>query len=254
MRSDETGQGGKDFPYDDSLLINSRLKDVERQQREDKEADRRHNRSQLITNRSIAGFTFLLFVTSAVSDFVLIRQTLIAQQSANAATIAANAAKTSADLTKRAMEANSAAICNLIVNTRDRIPRMYYVVTCDQGKVSGTLVRGDLTVSIRSGKKTIPQRTYTLIPQLMRPLDNMPHGSFELGGFSETDFYALRQSFVVSGSIEYNDGFDRIISSKFCRELLPFRDANGKYGGMVQPDCGTPADDLIRQYKEADKH
>jgi len=85
-------------PYvDESLVINSRLSEIERQQREDKAEQRKHERSQRNTNRWMVIFTGLLFITSVASDIVLERQTDLNKQN-------------TALLERQLEEANSASI------------------------------------------------------------------------------------------------------------------------------------------------
>jgi hypothetical protein len=81
--------------FDDSLLINSRLSEVERQQREDKAEQRKHERSQRQTNWLITIFTGLLFVTSLASDLLMLRYVALTRESADAAkNVADTSAKT----------------------------------------------------------------------------------------------------------------------------------------------------------------
>src|SRR5580704_15176634 len=79
MSQGEPRDPGKKPPYavDESLVINTRLNEIERQQREEKAEERQYKSRQLITNRLVAIFTGLLFFTSVVSDVILIRQTAI---------------------------------------------------------------------------------------------------------------------------------------------------------------------------------
>jgi hypothetical protein len=82
-------------PYvDGSLVINTRLNEIERRQREEEKEEREYKRRQLRFNRWTVIFTGLLFLTSTVSSVVLIRQTKASKQSADAAT---SAAKTASD-------------------------------------------------------------------------------------------------------------------------------------------------------------
>jgi hypothetical protein len=74
-------------PYlDPSLVIDTRLSEIERQQREDKADSRKHERSQRNTNRLLTLFTGLLFVTSVISDILMLRYVGLTKESAVAAT------------------------------------------------------------------------------------------------------------------------------------------------------------------------
>jgi hypothetical protein len=82
-------------PYlDPSLVIDTRLADIERQNREDKTEAKKHNRSQRATNWLLTLFTGLLFVTSFASNIFLWQQTALTKKSADAAK---SAAKTASD-------------------------------------------------------------------------------------------------------------------------------------------------------------
>ena len=62
-------------PYlDSALVIDTRLSEIERQQREEKAEQKKHNRSQRTTNWLLTIFTGLLFVTSVTSDVLILRQ------------------------------------------------------------------------------------------------------------------------------------------------------------------------------------
>jgi hypothetical protein len=89
-------------PYiDESLVINTRLNEIQREQREEKEEQRKFQRDQLRFNKVLAWFTGLLFLTSAVSDLLLLRQTSIGKESADAARKSADTAAAVFKLTYR---------------------------------------------------------------------------------------------------------------------------------------------------------
>ena len=84
--------GERQPPPTDSVLIDARLREVERQEKEDKKQQQEYNRKQLRFNSRLVWFTGLLVVTSAVSDLLMLRQASIAKLSADAANTAAQAA------------------------------------------------------------------------------------------------------------------------------------------------------------------
>ena len=115
MRDDVEHHSETKPPYiDEGLVINTRLSEVERQQREDKEADKKHNRSQLITNQLLAVFTGFLFVTSVISDTILFRQTKATKESADAAKSAAETADKTLGLMKSSSQETTDQIERLI--------------------------------------------------------------------------------------------------------------------------------------------
>ena len=102
MSNPEEHERKQNLPYlDPSLIINTRLNEIERQQSEDKAEQKKHASSQRTTNWLLTIFTALLFVTSCVSDFILLRQASISRESANAAT---SAAETAAETLNRSIE------------------------------------------------------------------------------------------------------------------------------------------------------
>src|SRR5207237_7729029 len=89
-------------PYlDPALIIDTRLADIERQNREDKAEAKKHNRGQRATNWLLTLFTGLLFITSIASNILLWRQTALTKDSADAAKSAAKTASDTLDETKR---------------------------------------------------------------------------------------------------------------------------------------------------------
>src|ERR1700680_4015341 len=86
-------------PSEAALLIKveSRVEELERQQAEEKKEAARQQKRQVRYNGLLTVFTALLFVTSLVSNIVLIRQTQASIEGARAATSAANTAKDTLD-------------------------------------------------------------------------------------------------------------------------------------------------------------
>jgi hypothetical protein len=101
-------------PYiDPSLIIDTRLREIERQQSEDKADQKKHEASQRKTNWLLTIFTALLFVTSAASDILMLRYVNLTKQSADAATSAANTASDAQSQSKRSGD-----------ETRDQVDRI----------------------------------------------------------------------------------------------------------------------------------
>jgi hypothetical protein len=83
----------KQPPYlDPGRVIDTRLREVERQQAEEKEYQRGYNLRQLRFNKWLVIFTGFLFVTSVASDLLLWRYVVLTKQSADAATSASGTA------------------------------------------------------------------------------------------------------------------------------------------------------------------
>lgn len=102
MSNAEESKSKEQLPYfDPSLVIDTRLSEIERQQREDKAEQRKHARSQRVTNWLLTVFTGLLFFTSVGSDVLLLRQTSITKESADAAKRVAETSAKELELTQR---------------------------------------------------------------------------------------------------------------------------------------------------------
>jgi hypothetical protein len=98
-------------PYlDPALIVDTRLREIERQQAEEKGQQQEYNRKQLRFNGLLVLFTGLLFLTSIGSDFLLLRQTSISKESANAAKSAADTAQ--GVLAQNKIESTAQAIRN----------------------------------------------------------------------------------------------------------------------------------------------
>jgi hypothetical protein len=104
--------------FDESLVINSRLNEIERHQREEKEEEREYKGRQLRFDRLMVVFTFLLFVTSAVSDVVYIRQASIAKDSSDAAKSAADTARKTLEAMNTGGAETKAQVDRLIAEQR----------------------------------------------------------------------------------------------------------------------------------------
>ncbi len=133
---------------------------------------------------------------------------------------------------------------------------MFFSVFCEKGRLDANLLQGEFSVvlrDLRTGSNIGDTQHFTLERQLIRSDRPSKEIDFDIPNFSERAFYALREVIEYNGSIEYNDGFDRTISERFCRTILPFRSSNGQYNGADQRNCGPQTDDLIRQDREADK-
>lgn len=93
-------------PIDESLVINTRFNEIERRQREQEAEEREYKRRQLRFNLLLVVFTALLFLTSAVSDWLLLRQAIASRESADAATAAAKSATDTLTHNKEAVTAS----------------------------------------------------------------------------------------------------------------------------------------------------
>ena len=79
----------------ESFRLNARLDEIERHQREEQKEEREYKRRQLRFDGLMVLFTCLLFLTSAVSNLIMLSQTRAAIRSADAAAVAAKTAQDS---------------------------------------------------------------------------------------------------------------------------------------------------------------
>lgn len=117
MSAGEPDNGEQKLPWEEqALIIDRRIKALERQQAEDKKEESEYKRRQLRFNRLLVWFTAALFLTSAVYDvftFLLWRTTKIsaeaATQGARAAEAAVQVARDTFTTTLTEMKAQSKA-------------------------------------------------------------------------------------------------------------------------------------------------
>jgi hypothetical protein len=103
MSDSEEKQRQKAPPYidDDRLIINTRLSEIQSEQKREKEYQHSHDRKQLRFNKWLTIFSALLFLTSAVSDILIWRYVGLTKQSADAAKTAAETGYAQLFLAKR---------------------------------------------------------------------------------------------------------------------------------------------------------
>jgi hypothetical protein len=98
MSNSEEHERKQNPPYiDPALIIDTRLSEIERQQREEKAEQKKHASSQRITNWLLTIFTGLLFFTSVASDVLMLRYVDLTKKSAEAAESAAQTATKTLD-------------------------------------------------------------------------------------------------------------------------------------------------------------
>jgi hypothetical protein len=225
-------------PYlDPSLLINTRLSEVERQQSEDRAEEKKHKSDQLAINKSLAIFTGLLFITSVVSDCILLYQTNITKESVNAAKAAADAATKAAgaasnqtDLLRQQMKTTLPASVRFnvgMVNQKIEISAQNY------GHSIATKVGGSITIerSHLPDQKPIgmPISYEIVLPDLSPPPSpgepdtSGTNHDYEIPGFTTADMEAAQrteQTITVRATFSYEDGFSGTHRSAQCQSFL----------------------------------
>lgn len=161
------------------------------------------------------------------------------RKSANAAQLAAEAAKEQADSTERSLASTSAAYCQPVPMANASVKGligMSFSVKCSPNKVDATLLDGSFEVSLKdlsTGAKIGDSQKFSLTHQLLKPGIGYSPIDFSVpANFSEAEYFAFRQSIFVEGVIDYDDGFHRTIPNQFCYQSVPSaREPSGHYSG-----------------------
>jgi hypothetical protein len=150
---------------DEGLVINTRLLAIERQQNKEKEEQRKYNQEQLKFNKWLAAFTALLFVTNVIADYLISNQLKVAQVSTNAAYLAVQEAKRSADaaesslfVSRQAVNENKRALEQTINQNRESLK-----ATLDQNKKALNI---NLAVSWLDQRPWVSVRTFQLAAEV----------------------------------------------------------------------------------------
>ena len=211
-------------PYiDPGLLINTRLSEVERQQREDRAEEKKHKSDQLKINKSIAIFTGLLFVTSVLSDCLLFYQSSLNKESAKAAKSAADTAAASLDLTKRQMIATLAARMKFASDLTEG--GGVRIVGMGTNNTTGSMPATDVAATVSANIKGWPDKAVLVSfpSKIVTARMVTPHEG-EGGQMNEVVFggpsaeiwnriVSGRAFLEVNWSASYNDGFGNIVSA-----------------------------------------
>jgi hypothetical protein len=205
--------------YDSALIIDTRLSEVERQQREDKAESKKHNRSQHVTNWLLTIFTGLLFVTSVVSNVLILRQLKIAKESADAAMKSATLGE---NITKGTDSAYLFTdVVPQAIRTVDDLQRGVLVRFHNRGKVVAPLVETTSKLSLQyfpSGK-TIRSKTIVSKKDQLRPIDDIIIVTFE-DFIHEQDIGLLESddaTLMAQIEFSYSNGFGDLIHDSACK-------------------------------------
>lgn len=228
-------------PYlDPGLIIDTRLREVERQQSEDRIEQKQHSRAQLTVNRWIAGFTGLLFLTSLVSDLMLQNQIRVAKVSADAARSAAKTADESLKITKALTEGTSEAVCYGSVDcTNFKNGNCQFSFT-NVGHVAAKKLHAHIEFSIRAIVPSSTQigKAYVqdidqdeLLPRIAGsdPIYAPGHGDFskliDVPIFKRHmgEIESGKLGFMVKIALSYDNGFGTQRTSPRCQEYAYMR-------------------------------
>ena len=221
MSSDEQNKTNQKLPYiDESLVINTRLNELERQQREDQKEQKENARHQRITNWLLTIFTGLLFVTSVVSNVLLFRQTMSTKLSADAAKSAAETTNLALHVTQRAyittgtqeLDAATGAVNVYLVNS-GHIPSGEAEAVTHEATFNPESPRYLVDMSKPAERHWGRARLYQI------PVGGPTIGiAVPVPLFNEAQVKSALQVILIAGTIDYNDGFpdDPIQQWKFC--------------------------------------
>jgi len=232
------------LPYiDEGLIINTRLNELERQQREEKEEDRRYKARQLGFNLLLVIFTSLLFITSLTSDLILIRQTGSIKTSAEAARSAAGTASSALGLDQRAWIVAKYPAIQLHEGERLNVPLTLENI----GKTLARRVKGDIAVSVLKRGQALDVSyvsghphyafgpTGNFIPNTpdVRIWPALRDGQeIVLSKQLHNDIVSGQLLITVNGKIEYTDIFGNSHWLTFCQQT-------GGNGASASDECAA---------------
>lgn len=109
MSDHDQGDREKKIPYEgEAILLNSRIEDLEREQKDEKRRDEGYKNLQLQTNKRLAWFTGGLLVTSFIANLIYLDLAIISRRNSEAAQESAAAAKLAAETTYAQLFLNKA--------------------------------------------------------------------------------------------------------------------------------------------------
>ncbi len=241
MSSPEEHDRKQPPPYlDPGLIIDTRLREVEKQQSEDRAEQKQHSRAQLSVNKYIAGFTGLLFLTSLVSDLMLQKQISVAKESADAARSAAMTADESLKITKALTEGTSEAIAYGTVDCRNFKDGICHFSFVNVGHVAAKKLHAHIEFSIRAIDPSSTQigKTYVedidqpeLVPRITGSDPMYAPGHGDIDRVIDVPIYKLHRAEIEHGKtglmvnivLSYDNGFGTQKSSPHCEENVYMR-------------------------------
>jgi hypothetical protein len=208
-------------PYvDESLVINTRLSVLEKQEAEDKKYQRDYNKKQLTFNGILAFFTVLLFCSNLASDILLFRQTSASKESADAARSAAETAANEFGITKRITESNNEAICNVAGGFDSEENVVEDAGVNNTGKVNALHIAAHVEIT----RNHLPQLESIAVLQTadingdeIQPVHGINrHLQIHLTNQEKENIHRRLEATVLKATLEYDNGFGTIKHRTFC--------------------------------------
>ena len=212
-------------PYlgDESLVINTRLAEIEKRQNSEKEEEREYKRRQLRFNRWTVVFTGLLVAASVVTNLIMLHQTTLTKESADAAKSAADTATENLKITKQVVTSGQAAsfdITEMFWPAENPVPRMTTEITVqmpNRGILPATKVTAIVTFSRKDASgRLVEHSTHTLT---RASVSGNGRGAISTLFSSKApgDLSILRHEDIrVSGTITFDNGIGETIKQDFC--------------------------------------
>ena len=151
-------------PIDESLVINTLRHEIERRQSEEKAEEKEYKRRQLRFTKWTVFFTALLFLTSAVSDFLMVKYVALTKQSADAASIAAKAASDTLEHIKTSGVESTEQTDKVIENLRSAADSAKSGVKQNQSALAATLKQGKDALDASINTSRLDQRPWLSVP------------------------------------------------------------------------------------------
>lgn len=223
----------------DAVLLESRLEQLEREQREAKERDETYKAAQVTLTGKMVRLTVYLVICTAVTGIISIWQAVIAGKSTDAALRSAEAAETSTHLALSTASVTQAAVldCDPFLDWSSNTVSF----DCEnQGQAVANEMVANLAIDFvklpeQQGIAEIVTRTITAA-QIIR--SGHGRGEVDLADLASRRSAVERgqQTVRVNATVSFDNGFGRRITEQQCRLFLG--------------DSFVPCDQFARRYRE----
>jgi hypothetical protein len=180
----------------------------------------------------LIGINLALLVANIVIASIYYGQLSQMKKATEATKIAANAAKDSADLQRTIIEGTQAA--EVMPNALDLNDRNFLKVSVEN---VGGVASATSSVRIEVTRQHLPDNRPLGDPQVfafttgnLRVKQPSETQVFEIKGYTQNDkwsIYHKKQAIVMNVTIEFENGFGKMVQRKFCDEFISIYEPNG---------------------------
>ena len=205
---------------------------------------------QITVQKWIATGTWLAFLAASYYGYV-------AKQQRDTMTGTLGEAQKQTSLYRQELEATQAGLIQAFVQSEGTSQARIVFNNSGRGFARGT--NGTFTVTRRTfdGKILGKQVVRAAFGQIAGSGADSPQRSgtkyFEIAGYDLTAIDSLRETVIVDGSYDYNNGFDSRIADRLCEQNIPIYNSGvGKYLGQSWQPCDT-VPGALRTYAQQKK-